>query len=746
MQEENNQSTEQTPLVVPVGPPDTVSTNPFFVAQPEAAPAPVVTSAEAAPVIPSIPPQKQRSKKKLVIIIGATIAVILAAFALWFFLAGPGSESALDREFRKNSAYVYKDAQIDVDTKEKFQFDHTITPKDGKSFQVYEAKDYMNVFSDAALTQEANAQVSIIDKSIIISPTNYVGAEDPVAEEEIRISNDREWGLNDTYFIAQYVDLKSGEKLEKPIVRPFSTKKEIQTPIVSFKVNEVGTPSFTWSEIEGASSYYIVKLSDGYSLNTILGQTDETSWTYEQDKTGYFDPQNKDFFTGSYADDDLLDENSKLDAQTELLEGDSDANYGVIAVTDDARYSSIGLIDTDAILAQLPYREATNAKKNMGLPVGNSAEIDSLDKIPTHMPVVLADKSTVMKSVFIDTEKVEKSDKTIIVVGQGYITTLNIPYKIDGTALEGKFILRQFNDGTYKADISKIAARNVEEQNRGGLVAMGVIAERPNLDNVKISKTKPSVPYDINATNPFTEYLAANMLNGEEFIDVSAYVNNPSNPVSLSDALTEATYQNPYLVFEPTATGKGSGATYIADKKILAIQYGQAPEGLRKEIKTIDDEVKRVVASIIKPGMSDTDKARAINNYIIDRTEYNFAAANEIKKGDGLSVEFRNVSSPAGPLLDKLAVCSGYADAFKVLADEAGMESVVVSGTANSGPHAWNKVKIDGKWRMIDPTWNDAFQDGRYFLLTDAEANKLRVNIEGKDWVNPALVSRYAAV
>ena len=52
-------------------------------------------------------------------------------------------------------------------------------------------------------------------------------------------------------------------------------------------------------------------------------------------------------------------------------------------------------------------------------------------------------------------------------------------------------------------------------------------------------------------------------------------------------------------------------------------------------------------------------------------------------------------------------VCEGYAKAFKILCDEFGIPCALVSGDA-SGPHMWNYVQMeDGKWYLVDVTWDD---------------------------------------
>jgi transglutaminase/protease-like cytokinesis protein 3 len=64
------------------------------------------------------------------------------------------------------------------------------------------------------------------------------------------------------------------------------------------------------------------------------------------------------------------------------------------------------------------------------------------------------------------------------------------------------------------------------------------------------------------------------------------------------------------------------------------------------------------------------------------------------------------------------AVCSGYANLLKFFCDSYNLENVVVEGRARGlksdvyisntrffGNHAWNAVKVNDIWRLIDATW-----------------------------------------
>jgi len=92
-------------------------------------------------------------------------------------------------------------------------------------------------------------------------------------------------------------------------------------------------------------------------------------------------------------------------------------------------------------------------------------------------------------------------------------------------------------------------------------------------------------------------------------------------------------------------------------------------------------------------------------------------------------------------------VCVGYAGAFKLLADKAGLQSIVITGGLNNLNHAWNKVYINGDWVHVDVTnnyknmgvpyylyeGNDEFANKLGYLVgtdywTDAEINQLKFN------------------
>jgi len=139
--------------------------------------------------------------------------------------------------------------------------------------------------------------------------------------------------------------------------------------------------------------------------------------------------------------------------------------------------------------------------------------------------------------------------------------------------------------------------------------------------------------------------------------------------------------------------------------------------------KKIYDEAMRINNEILKPGMSEFDKELAIHDYLVLHTEYDYD--NYLK--DTIPDDSY---SAYGVFFKGTAVCQGYTYAAHLMLELAGIDSQIVTGTANGGGHAWNKVNIDGDYYNLDVTWDDPVPDveGRtvyaYFNVTDEQLAK----------------------
>lgn len=124
--------------------------------------------------------------------------------------------------------------------------------------------------------------------------------------------------------------------------------------------------------------------------------------------------------------------------------------------------------------------------------------------------------------------------------------------------------------------------------------------------------------------------------------------------------------------------------------------------GAGMEVAAFDQAVKAAYQAAIQGRDVSTasGKVKAIHDYLCNLLIYDEGTT-------ALAKAYAH--SAAGVFLSptKRVVCEGYAKAFKLLCQEAGLESALVVGNAG-GAHMWNYVKMDdGKWYVIDATWDD---------------------------------------
>lgn len=81
---------------------------------------------------------------------------------------------------------------------------------------------------------------------------------------------------------------------------------------------------------------------------------------------------------------------------------------------------------------------------------------------------------------------------------------------------------------------------------------------------------------------------------------------------------------------------------------------------------------------------------------------------------------YHHFDDPSGVLYYGLAVCEGYAEAFKLVCDLNRIPCILVIGHSYGELHMWNCVQLDdGRWYMLDATWDDQDDYGTlddYFL------------------------------
>ena len=217
-------------------------------------------------------------------------------------------------------------------------------------------------------------------------------------------------------------------------------------------------------------------------------------------------------------------------------------------------------------------------------------------------------------------------------------------------------------------------------------------------DNEKIAGTK----YPVVADTAGQKYLALSLINQTKEISLKAFPEY-QNVDELLDDLQYVWYQNPYIM------GVNLAKTMMTeDRQTIEMYYFLDDATAKKYQEEVYKKAKSVASNITNSSMNTQEKAITIYDYLMNNSEYDNDAYELMispAKDECYDV-YPNSWNTYGILCEQKGVCQSYAYAFNAIAHEAGIDTTMVTGKMTGGGHAWNAVKIDGKWYMLDVTNN----------------------------------------
>ena len=143
-----------------------------------------------------------------------------------------------------------------------------------------------------------------------------------------------------------------------------------------------------------------------------------------------------------------------------------------------------------------------------------------------------------------------------------------------------------------------------------------------------------------------------------------------------------------------------------------------------EEMRDYDTKMNAILDKIIKPGMTEKEKVKAVHDYMVVNYKYD----------ENFEVGLYGTDTYAfhGLLNNGTGVCQAYAELFYLFMCYADIECIFVGGWADGGTgeyglHAWNVVYADDGYYHVDVTFDDPIPDSGskisydYFLKTDDE-------------------------
>ena len=206
------------------------------------------------------------------------------------------------------------------------------------------------------------------------------------------------------------------------------------------------------------------------------------------------------------------------------------------------------------------------------------------------------------------------------------------------------------------------------------------------------------------------------MKNRVEDIELNVFCYDKDPNVAFYDMLNKAMEHNgiptegDYLLGHLYGVGGGeiwytpNGYGYNYTYKIKLLYMSTAAEEA-----AMNTAVANLLAQLNLGGKSDYDKIRGVYDYMCDNIVYDY---------DNLEdPTYLRKHSAYAALVDKKAVCQGYATLFYRLMMELGVDARYITGIGNGGGHAWNIVKLDGFYYCLDSTWDAGSPWYMWFLV-----------------------------
>lgn len=227
------------------------------------------------------------------------------------------------------------------------------------------------------------------------------------------------------------------------------------------------------------------------------------------------------------------------------------------------------------------------------------------------------------------------------------------------------------------------------------------------------------------------DLVADAMFNMKSVVDLSAYDISTDDAVALFSAVAKYYPAEYSLISNSDFTYKIIVSPNLDRIMKIRFYYGDDANlsAYQKRVKDLNAEINALVERVA--GMNEFEKALYIHDYIVLNSEYDLELLDYMEKNNFiLPGELRSEKyTEYSILVNGTGVCGSYALAYRAILNAAGMECLYLSSSQMN--HAWNLVKIDGKWYHVDCCWDDPTPDtyGRarrtYFLRTDDEIMNL---------------------
>ncbi|MFM2101307.1 MAG: hypothetical protein RIR05_293, partial [Bacteroidota bacterium] len=222
-------------------------------------------------------------------------------------------------------------------------------------------------------------------------------------------------------------------------------------------------------------------------------------------------------------------------------------------------------------------------------------------------------------------------------------------------------------------------------------------------------------------------YKFKNRLNCLNWCNNKSYSPNISietNSITQSETIQNSDISiSEFEIYEPEKPSQTENSTSEVENHNPKIQIDtQTPQVTASDLKRMDD----IAANTSKNYELSMETLTAYflsqtqNTILLARLLYTWMAIHINYDDYGYNTGNYAATDAASVFQSKKAVCSGYSNLFKYLATQMGLECVSIVGYSKGygyiegerfteTDHAWNAIKVNSTWHLIDVTWGSGY-------------------------------------
>lgn len=264
--------------------------------------------------------------------------------------------------------------------------------------------------------------------------------------------------------------------------------------------------------------------------------------------------------------------------------------------------------------------------------------------------------------------------------------------------------------------------------------------------------------YDQLTTEAARQVYAGMLYHLAENTEGSLYLKGDFSRTDVTSALRALQYDYPQLLCASWGQSCSYYSTAGGTPLGIEIAIGESGGERATRSQSLKDKVSQTLATAA--GYADLyEREQFLHDTLITQVAYDYRAAksssdvvNETQTN--LSLEDRLAHTAYGAIVSGMAVCDGYASAFQLLCNYAGIEAATVlgrvdprdgiGGTVDMGDqdnHAWNFVRMeDGAAYYCDPTWDD---NGDVYLNDKGQMVEAPFSAQGMRDLGAPVLHRY---